>query len=57
MNRLDLEKFGVQELDSKEMENLEGGAIGPWIIGIGIYLYDNRDSAIKGFKDAVSLIL
>ncbi|WP_312365623.1 hypothetical protein [Sphingobacterium sp.] len=57
MNTLDLKGFGVQEMGAKEMEVIDGGGFPFWMIGVGIYLYDNRDSFVAGMKDAVNAIL
>jgi len=51
MNNLDLKKFGVQELNAKEMVDLNGGrkipwkAIGDFFTLLGIY------DAIEEFKE------
>ncbi|WP_293886145.1 MULTISPECIES: hypothetical protein [unclassified Sphingobacterium] len=39
------------------MEVIDGGGFPFWMIGVGIYLYDNRDSFVAGMKDAVNAIL
>jgi len=44
-------------MGAKEMEVIDGGGFPFWMIGVGIYLYDNRDSFVVGMKDAVNAIL
>ncbi|SOU87564.1 hypothetical protein [Tenacibaculum dicentrarchi] len=47
-----LEGFGVQELNTKEIKEANGG--GAWVpfVVLGIYLYDNRDRFAEGFSSA-----
>ncbi|MBB6236088.1 hypothetical protein HDC90_000694 [Pedobacter sp. AK013] len=54
MKNLKLEAFGVQELDAKEIQETIGGAAPPfWLVGVGIYLFDNREKVKQGFADAI----
>lgn len=53
MNNLAISKFAVQELDSNEMINIEGGALPFWLIPVAIYLYDNREQYLDGIKDGL----
>lgn len=53
MNNLAISKFAVQELDSNEMINIEGGALPFQLIPVAIYLYDNREQYLDGIKDGL----
>ena len=48
MKKLELDSFDVQELDAKEINKIDGGNW--WLVGYGIYLYDNRERFIEGVK-------
>lgn len=57
---VDLKMPEVMELDRKELAEVGGGnpalLLGP-AIAIAIYMYDNRDRAIEGAKDAIKAYL
>jgi len=54
MKKLELESFGVQELGTEKMQEAMGGAAPPfWLVGVGIYLFDNREKVKQGFADAI----
>jgi len=38
MTNLDLKKIGVQELDAKEMVDVEGGGFGPFGVGFRVIM-------------------
>ncbi len=38
MNTLEMRNLGVQELDSKEMVEVDGGALPAWWVAVGIIL-------------------
>ena len=50
-----LENYGVQEMGSKEMKNVDGGVF-PWVpvIVLAIYCFDNREKFIEGLKIVLS---
>jgi hypothetical protein len=47
-----LENFGIQELDAKEVREINGGFAWIPVIALGIYIYDNRDEFAEGFSKA-----
>ena len=47
---MDLNEFKVKELSSKDLKRFNGGWL-LWVIGTLIYLYDNKDDLIEGFKE------
>ena len=50
-----LDKFKSNKLDSKEIKNVKGGnpiALGITIAGAAIYVYNNWEDFVKGFKAA-----
>lgn len=54
MKKLELSGFGVQEMDAKEMNKIDGGVAPWWAIGVAIYLYDNKERFIEGVKKGLS---
>ncbi len=50
-----LEDYGVQTLESEEVNKTNGGGIGIGtvlaIIGAGIYVYNNWDDFVEGVKE------
>jgi len=50
---MNLENLNVQELNTNEMKNVNGGWLGTAlaVIGFGIYLYNEWDDLEKGFHD------
>ncbi|WP_461788745.1 class IIb bacteriocin, lactobin A/cerein 7B family [Pedobacter sp.] len=53
MKNLNLENLGVQEMDARELEDVDGGVFPVWLIGVGIYLFDQREKVKQGLKDAL----
>jgi len=53
MEKLDLKNYEVVSLDEKELENSNGGWIATVvaIASAAIYLYNNGDDFIEGFKE------
>lgn len=54
MKNLDLNSFGVEEMNEEVMENLNGGnwGLALSLAALAIYCYDNRDRFCEGFADA-----
>jgi len=53
MKKLELENFGVQEMDAKELQKVDGGNFW-WAVGVGIYLYDNKERFLEGVKKGLN---
>lgn len=55
MRKLELENFGVQEMDAKEMQAIDGGGL--WLAALGAALIisaiDNFGDIRAGFSDGV----
>lgn len=51
---MDLKELNLQEIDSLETNQIQGGLwyIGPAVM-FGIYLFDNRDRFVEGIKDGI----
>ena len=49
MKNLDLNNYGVQEMNAEEMNNVDGG-LHPVIVGALISFFDNFDDFKAGFK-------
>ena len=47
-----LENFGVQELNAKEISNTNGGLL--WLIPIGLYVLAEWDDISAGFNDGIN---
>lgn len=47
--------FNVQELSIGDQQNINGGdlGIGLALLGLSIYLYDNRDRFMEGVRDSL----
>ncbi|SHL81441.1 hypothetical protein [Chryseobacterium polytrichastri] len=55
MKKLDLATLEVKELSGEDMKNENGGQTPEsWLIGFGIYLYDNRDRFLAGIKKGIN---
>ena len=52
--QLSLNNLGVQELDAKEMVEVDGGIAWIAIVGAIIYVYNNRKDFAEGFKEGVA---
>lgn len=52
MRNLELQNFGVQELDAKELVEVDGG-FPVFLIALGIYIFDQRARVKQGAKDAL----
>lgn len=56
MRNLELQNFGVVEMDAEEAIELNGGAMPPWLKKLGwgyllVEVIDNWDDIKKGFTD------
>ncbi|ELR72381.1 hypothetical protein C900_01663 [Fulvivirga imtechensis AK7] len=55
MKNLELSAF--QELTAKESAEIKGGDFGLTlaVVGLGIYLFDNREKFVAGIKDGLQI--
>ncbi|MDD3567363.1 MAG: class IIb bacteriocin, lactobin A/cerein 7B family [Bacteroidales bacterium] len=54
MKELSLNNLGVQELDAREMVEVDGGFAWIAVVGAIIYVYNNWDDFAEGFKEGVA---
>jgi hypothetical protein len=56
---MDNEIIGIKELSLTEMKKIDGGigfSLIIALIGVAVYLYDNREDLVEGFKEGYAAV-